>query len=126
WDTTTEELRQLYTKCIDKRILVGAINGSSSTVLALAAVGPSTILQLETSLNQPIYYNNVYWYLTSNTSFGFSPLPKIIQSKVDIETVDGDKRLSWYLDRATGGWRAGTTTGLHHDNNWRKIIMTEK
>ncbi|CAF1530800.1 unnamed protein product, partial [Didymodactylos carnosus] len=126
WITTTEELRQLYIKCIDKRILVGAINGSSSTVLALAAIGPSSILQLETHVNGSMHYSDVYWYLASNKAFGFSPSPIVNPYNADTASTDGDKRLCWYLSRGVGGYRAGTAIDLLNDNNWRKVIMTEK
>ncbi|CAF0882076.1 unnamed protein product [Didymodactylos carnosus] len=123
--TTAEELGSLISQC-KKEIIVAAAEKSTATVLALAACGPKDILQLNTKKNQPVQFGNVYWYLTPKFSFGFSPTPNINQSIIDTEDEQGDKRLSWFLDGFSGGYRAGTKKKLNDNRNWRKIILTLK
>ncbi|CAF0879111.1 unnamed protein product [Didymodactylos carnosus] len=124
--TQTAELRQLAQQYSNKRIIVGAICGRESTTLALAAMGPADILTLDTPLDKLSKYKNVYWYLTSKGSFGFSATSKTDRvAGVDIEKSDGEKRLSWRLDRS-GGYRAGSAVALWENNEWRKIILTGK
>ena len=124
--TTVEELRALKSRC-KQHIIVGAIQGSSSTVLKIAAKGPSEILSLNSPLNQPTKYGNTYWYLTLTKSFGFAPSSTTIKCHdADYgETDNSEKRLSWHLD-GFGGYRAGTVKELNDNSEWRKIIMAEK
>lgn len=124
--TTVEELRALESQCKNK-IIVGAINGSASLKLEIAAMGPSEILSLNSPLNQPTIYGSVNWYLTPNKSFGFAPSSTTINcNSADHEEADNsENRLSWHLSQG-GGWRAGAVKNLGDNNEWRKIIMTEK
>jgi hypothetical protein len=124
--TTVDELRALKSRC-KKQIIVGAIEGSSSTILKIAAMGPSEILSLDSPLNQPTKYGNIHWYLTSNKSFGFAPSSTTINlNHVDHgEKDNSENRLSWGLT-GYGGYRAGAVIALLNNNEWRKIIMTEK
>jgi hypothetical protein len=55
--TTVEELRGLQSQC-KKQIIVGAIQGSSSMILTIAAMRPSEILSLHNPLNQPTKYGD--------------------------------------------------------------------
>ncbi|CAF1051250.1 unnamed protein product [Adineta steineri] len=124
--TTVEELRELKLRC-KKQIIVGAIQGSSSTILKLAAMGPSEILLLDSPLNEPTKFGNVNWYLTPDYSFGFAPSCSVINCFcADYgEKDNSENRLSWHLS-GDGGYRAGIFKDLVHDNEWRKIIMAEK
>ncbi|CAF1245212.1 unnamed protein product [Didymodactylos carnosus] len=123
--TTARELRDIANYCTNKRIIVGAIDAKSANVLTVAAIGPSEVLALHTPRNQPAEHDGVWWYLTPNRSFGFSPTSKIRQYRCDIEKSDGDKRLSWCLDGYHGGYRAGNIDCLTEITEWRKIILCE-
>ncbi|CAF0887120.1 unnamed protein product [Rotaria sp. Silwood1] len=124
--TTVEELRALRSQC-KKHIIVGAIQGNSSMILKIAAMGPSEILSLDSPLNQPTKFGNVHWYLTQNKSFGFAPSSTTINCNLaDYNEKDNaENRLSWHL-HGKGGYRAGSVISLDGKNEWRKIIMTEK
>jgi hypothetical protein len=124
--TTVEELRALKLQC-KEQIIVGAIEGRSSTILKIAAMGPSDILLLDSPLNQPTKYGNVHWYLTPNKSFGFAPSTTTINcDRADYgEKDNSENRLSWKLGGA-GGYRAGAVIGLNTNNVWRKVILTPK
>lgn len=124
--TTVEELRALKLKCGDQ-IIVGAIRGSSSTILKIAAIVPADILLLNSPVNQPTKYGNVHWYLTPKYSFGFAPSSTTINcSPGDCkETDNSENRLSWHLD-SRGGYHAGDVKNLYSNTEWRKIIMTSK
>ncbi|CAF0845248.1 unnamed protein product [Adineta ricciae] len=124
--TTVDELRALRSRC-KKQIIVGAIQGNSSNVLRIAAMGPSDILLLDSPLNEPTKFGNVNWYLTPNYSFGFAPACSTINCNcADYnERENSDNRLSWHLS-GDGGYRAGVFKDLVHNTDWRKIIMAEK
>jgi hypothetical protein len=124
--TTIEELRALKSQC-KEQIIVGAVQGSSATRLAIAAMGPSDILLLNNPLNQPTKYGNVHWYLTPKVSFGFAPSTATINCRnADTEQKNNsENRLCWYL-LGIGGYRAGAAIKLDKNNEWRKIIMTQK
>jgi hypothetical protein len=125
-ETTVEELRALRPQCTEQ-IIVGAIKGNASMILSIGAIGPADILLLNSLLNQPTKYGNVHWYLTPTKSFGFAPLTTTINCyNADYIVTDNSKnRLSWHLD-GSGGYRAGVMIDLDENNQWRKIIMTEK
>ncbi|UJR10254.1 hypothetical protein I4U23_014464 [Adineta vaga] len=124
-ETTVEELRTLRARC-KKQIIVGAILGTASTELKIAAMGPSEILSLESPLNQPTKFGNVNWYLTPNYSFGFAPACSTINCYcADYgERENAENRLSWHLS-GDGGYRAGIFKDLVHNTEWRKIILAE-
>ncbi|CAF4291423.1 unnamed protein product [Rotaria sp. Silwood2] len=124
--TTVEELRALRSQC-KKHIIVGAMQGSSSMILKIAAMGPSEILSLDSPLNQPTKFDNVHWYLTQSKSFGFAPSSTTINclSADNGEKDNSENRLSWHLT-GSGGYRAGAVIDLNSNDKWRKIIMTEK
>ncbi|CAF1927214.1 unnamed protein product [Rotaria magnacalcarata] len=124
--TTIADLRALISQC-NKQIMVGAIQGSSSMILKIAAMGPLEILSLNSPLNQPTTFGNVNWYLTPSKSFGFAPSSTTINcSSADYDESDNtENRLSWHL-QGDGGWRAGTAKSLNNNSEWRKIIMTMK
>ncbi|CAF1576291.1 unnamed protein product [Didymodactylos carnosus] len=117
--TTVEELRSLISQCT-KNIIVAAAE-KDLKVLTFSAYGPKNVLELNTTQNEPVKYGDVYWYLTPPFSFGFSPTQTIKQTVVDEQ---GDKRLSWFLDGFTGGYRVGMKKMLNDNLNCRKIIFT--
>ena len=46
----------------------------------------------------------------------------------ELETSDGDKRISWYVnnipntDTHAGGYRCGTSTGINNSPDWEKVF----
>ena len=116
--TRLEDLTQVAGIC-HNHVLVGAtLNGTMS----LAAVGPSSVLTLNTQWNQPQQFGQVYWYRNSGKSFGFSPSSTIRQTSGDNEDLSSPWRLSWALDQNIGGYRAGATRSLHDNSLWHKVI----
>lgn len=116
--TRLDDLNQVAGIC-HNHVLVGAtLNGTMS----LAAVGPSSVLTLNTLWNQPKQLGQVYWYRTSGKSFGFAPLSTIRQTSGDNEDLSSPLRLSWSLDQNIGGYRAGTTRSLYDNSLWHKVI----
>ena len=88
----------------------------------LAAVGPASILSLNTNWNQPQQFGQVYWYRTAGKSFGFAPSGTIRQTTADNEDLTNAQRLSWLLDQNIGGYRVGALRSLQDNALWRKII----
>lgn len=116
--TRIDHLTQLSGICHNDIIVAATFNGS----ISVAAVGPSTILTLNTSWNQVQQFGQVYWYRTSGKSFGFSPLSNIRQTPADNEDLNSPLRLSWLLDQDIGGYRAGSIRSLNNDSIWHKVI----
>jgi hypothetical protein len=116
--TRIDDLIQIAGICHNE-ILVGATyNG----LISLAAVGPASVLTLNTLWNQPQQFGQVYWYCNSGKSFGFSPNFTIRQTSADNQDLDSPLRLSWLLDQNMGGYRAGITRSLADSSIWHKII----
>ena len=116
--TTTDNLNQIAGLCHDQVLVAATFNGS----ISIAAVGPSSVLTLNTSWNRTEKFGQVYWYRTNGTSFGFSPLPSIRQTSGDNMDIDSPLRLSWILDQNTGGYRAGAIHSLYDNSLWHKVI----
>jgi hypothetical protein len=116
--TRTDDLNQIAGICHNE-VLVGATyNGS----ISLAAVGPASVLTINTMWNQPQQFGQVYWYRTTGLSFGFSPNLTIRQTSADNQDLDSSVRLSWLLDQDMGGYRAGVTRSLADNSLWHKVI----
>jgi hypothetical protein len=116
--TRIDDLNQIDGICHNE-VLVGATyNGS----IILAAVGPASVLTLNTMWNRSQQFGQVYWYRTEGKSFGFSPTITIRQTSADNEDLDSPLRLSWLLDQNMGGYRAGVARSLADNTLWHKII----
>ena len=76
-----------------------------------------------TPINSPQSYNNIYWYLTENYSFGFAPNSSIDQKPFDIFALTDDNRLSWSLDSIAGIGRVGSIEILNSDTRYNKVIL---
>eukprot|EP00960_Hanusia_phi_P024492 721198-Hanusia_phi.AAC.3 len=64
-------------------------------------------------------------YYVDGWSVGFAPSPDISLNSADTwnwNSGDCQYRLSWHMN--SGGWRAGCTTGLNSNNQWRKQIYS--
>ena len=67
--------------------------------------------------------NDAYWYYVKGVAFGVSPTKKInLAAPGDIESNQGDKRISWNLN-GMGGYRAGNFRNLENDTRWTKGMM---
>ena len=130
---STEDLRLLTEQCSSK-IMVGARYVYDQR-LVVAASGPAAILQLETNwgtcgsdgyLRAAKFYN-VWWYLIPNHSFGFAPSGLFMNNNhVDMLMDENSSyRLSWWLDRVSGGYRAGTQVNLETSNEYRMLIYCQ-
>jgi hypothetical protein len=116
--TRGDDLDQIAGIC-QNEVLVGATyNGS----ISLAAVGPASVLTLNTPWNQPAQFDQVYWYRNNGKSFGFSPNSIIRQTSADNQDLDSPLRLSWLLDQNMGGYRAGVTRSLADSSLWHKVV----
>ena len=116
--TRTEDLNQIAGICHNQMLVAAMFNKS----ISLAAVGPTSVLTLNTTWNQPQKVGQVYWYRTNGKSFGFSPLATIRQTPGDNEDLSSPLRLSWLLDQNIGGYRAGAIRSLADNSLWRKVI----
>ncbi|CAF3659247.1 unnamed protein product [Rotaria sp. Silwood1] len=116
--TRSDHIAQIAGLCHDQVLVAATFNGS----ISLAAVGPASILTLNTTWNQPQLFGQVYWYRTHGKSFGFSPLATIRQTSADNEDLNSPLRLSWLLDQNIGGYRAGAVRSLTDNSMWHKVI----
>ena len=116
--TRIADLNQVAGICHDE-VLVGA---TFNETIVLAAVGPASVLTLNTMWNQAQQFGQVYWYRSNGMSFGFSPLSSIRQTSADNQDLDSPLRLSWLLDQNMGGYRAGAIRSLADNSLWHKVI----
>lgn len=116
--TRVEDLNQIAGVCHNE-VLVGATYNGSIT---LAAVGPATVLTLNTLWNRCQQFGQVYWYRASGKSFGFSPDDIIRQTSADNQDLESPLRLSWLLDQNMGGYRAGATRSIVDNSLWNKVV----
>lgn len=116
--TCITDLNQAAGICRNE-VLVGATYNQS---IVLAAVGPATVLSVNTLWNQPQQFGQVYWYRTNGKSFGFAPDSSIRQTLGDNYDLTNSQRLSWILDQDIGGYRVGSTRSFIDDSLWHKII----
>jgi hypothetical protein len=107
--------------------MIGAQEKPGSPLL-LAATGPVDVLTINTPLNSPLKYGDVWWYFTAGKSFGFAPTSLLNQNDAlggDIRFVGETfptKRLSWVLNGKLGGYRVGDKSDSNLLMNFRKVI----
>jgi len=116
--TRIDDLNQIAGICHNEVLIGATYNGS----IILAAVGPASVLTINTPWNQPQQFGEVYWYRTNGLSFGFSPNSIIRQTSADNQDLDSSVRLSWLLDQNMGGYRAGVARSLANNSFWHKVI----
>jgi hypothetical protein len=117
-NTRSDDLNQIAGICHNQVLVAATFNGS----ISLAAVGPASVLTLNTAWNRPQQLGQVYWYRTPGKSFGFSPVDTIRQTTADNEDLNSPLRLSWLLDQNFGGYRAGAVRSLADSSLWHKVI----
>lgn len=111
-------------------LVAGAASSSGATSLALVAGLYSSYVTppLGTLSSAVGPYNGAYWYFREYYSFGFAETSSISLGLADTTNSEGAgtcaQRLSWHVGQEFGGWRAGCTTGLNSDPNWRKILYS--
>ncbi|CAF0966961.1 unnamed protein product, partial [Brachionus calyciflorus] len=87
--TMYSDLELARTYCNSTSILCAGGSLTNSDILELVACGNCLQILTETTLNSPNLVGSVYWYMTPDLSFGFSPSSIIFQ---DYEYYD------YYLD----------------------------
>jgi hypothetical protein len=115
--TTSDELKKVAAQCNTNRVVVGAMQHENSNIINVAAVGPTRVLSLNTTVEDPEEIENVLWYLESGRTFGFRPV-----ENDSTEPSRSELFLGWYIDVNYGGWRAGKNTNLYQNSIWRKVI----
>ena len=101
-----------------------------STTILLAAAAPTDQVFTETVINTPQLHNGTYWYFTLNMfggaggSIGFAPTNQIAQGTADVQSNEGELRLSWHLEDFVGGYRIGTDTSLNSSTDYLKQVWS--
>ena len=121
----TSEIISIRNKCSEtSKLCFGCYSHNQPSILSTIACGSCLEITKETSLDNPIESNGVYWYFTPQYSFGYSDLPNITQNQADTFDLSDSKKVSWHLDLHTGGWRCGRVNSLNSDNyQFYKIIL---
>jgi hypothetical protein len=115
--TTSKELKEVASQCKSNRVVVGAMQNENSTMINVAAVGPTRVLYLNATVENPEEIESVLWYLESGRTFGFRPA-----ENDENEPPRSELFLGWYIDVNYGGWRAGKNTNLYQNSIWHKVI----
>ena len=107
-------------------VFVGAKPSNSTNFIGIGAFGLSTGVFANTYSKTTAYLDagGAYWYNYPGYGFGFAA-----SSTVNLDTCDFGEgspdclsRLCWHVDQGIGGYRAGCTTHLNNNENWRKVI----
>lgn len=123
YNTKVEELDALQ----GKKFLVAA-RKTGADILTVAAMGnKEVILKRTTSRSEAYEHNGAYWYCgitEGGNSFGFAPNGTVNLKNPDMHDQASPYRLSWIMTGGCGGWRAGSTTGIHGSTEWEMLIFT--
>jgi len=120
---TSLEDFQLPDVAEDSAVLVGARRASTDEMI-VAAIGRLDVIVNHKMKHVTQPHNGVHWYCTPGRSIGFTPQEKVRMNYADTYDQCCPLRLSWLLDGAHGGWRAGSRTLLHDSHDVEKVIMT--
>jgi hypothetical protein len=122
--TTYSEIIDIRNTCGQTTILCAAGGSCGMTSLInVVACGNCLEITKNTTINTPVLNGGVYWYLTPNVSFGFSPTITINQNVGDTFDPSDANRLSWNLN-GDGGWRMGSIYGSN--TNCRKYLFKKE
>ena len=109
-------------------VFVDANSSSATNIIALGAFGssPTVFAQASSTTTAYMYLDagGAYWYNYPGYGFGFAASSTIDLDICDLVNGSSDCQngLCWRLDEGFGGYRAGCTTGLNDNPNWRKVI----
>jgi hypothetical protein len=93
--------------------------------LVVAAMGDRDVVLKRTRERAVAHeHNGAYWYCFEGNSFGFAPTARVNLWYADEEDQASQHRLSWFLDKDDGGWRAGYACNLDTSKDWEKLIFT--
>lgn len=128
--STYLELMQIKSDCMQNSILCVAGGEVESSHLLLVSCGNCLTILSETHLNEPKFENGAYWYLTKQTSFGFSDIYEIDQNRCDYYDCalgcTNMYKLCWLVNSIFGGWRLGKQFDLYNSSFYRKLIFLKK
>ncbi|CAF1098867.1 unnamed protein product, partial [Brachionus calyciflorus] len=124
--TIYSDLTLLRNYCNPNSILCAGGGLANSDILLLVACGNCYQILTNTTKNSPKLVGSVYWYMTIDYSFGFSPSSTINQNRVDTYSLSDPLRLSWFIDSYSGGWRLGTITNLFTSTMYKKGVTNQR
>jgi thrombospondin type 3 repeat protein len=111
-------------------VFLGAADADGNILVGASGLGRQVLTPTEsTSVASAYPSSGLSWYNKSSYSVGFTPTSTILLNLADITGVltpdDGQnaRRLSWHLDLAMGGWRAGGTAFLNTAAIPRKVVL---
>ena len=122
--TTSSTLQNIKSNCSANSIACVGCYLSNQNVVHVAACGNCKAIFTETPLNTPNLVNGTYWYKTTKMSFGVSDTFLINQVAGDYGQFYDEAKISWHIDRKSGGFRCGIYLGLNYDSTWMKIIYS--
>ena len=119
--TTNTDMSGIRARCqSSSSICVGGTDLLDN--ILLMACGNCYNIMTNTSRTVPRLVNDVWWYYTQGSSFGFAPAWQITQNPTDTTLIGGENRLSWTLTGSSGGYRVGTNTNLNTSNSFKKFV----
>merc|ERR1712157_107469 len=133
WDNS---IRKIQEQCAGSKIMLACRPVGSSNLTVLAWADRITVFGVtdrpycgDSCSGQVGQGTN--WYRTlmglENGAWGFADgASSIYLASADDLNLNGDKRLSWHVNRfgrfGNGGWRCGTTQNLSFSKQWEKVI----
>jgi len=92
-------------------VAVGAVDNNTDQII-LVAFGQADVVFQETDSNQTNLEHGAYWYRQPGSAMGFAPNDSISLGNADTVDYEDTQRLSLHTLGGSGGWRAGSRTGI--------------
>lgn len=116
----------MLSNCQGDYLMMGARRTGSNVFEVLAAANYADVIFNTGISNITHKANGVGWYFSSSWSWGFaSATDTVVRNSCDISGAQERDRLCWHTG-GSGGWRAGSFTGLNYDNGWEKVLLVGK
>lgn len=113
--TSNDDIILYNSYCSTKTVLcLGGGELGLNSIRIVACARCKDIL-ISTAINNPTYLGSAWWYYTTSTSIGYSPVNVINQQAGDIQDQPNEFRLSWELGGVISGFRAGSLNAYNHD-----------
>jgi PEP-CTERM motif len=110
--------------CGTGNIMLAARLVNSETLLVLAQAALADVTFNTGNGNVTHNANGTEWYNSDNYSWGFARGGDSVQrGECDVSSINAAERLCWHTVSFTGGWRAGTNTGLNSSSAFERLIF---
>lgn len=115
----------MLSNCSGDYLMLAARRTGSSVFEVLAAADFADAIFNTGTGNTTHSANGAEWYFSDDWSWGFAGASdSVSRNSCDTAGFGERDRLCWHTHVSySGGWRAGSFTGLNSDNGWEKVLL---